>query len=172
MIDLQILNVNKTYVGWQIGQGAISKLIQKFSQNEAKKYNLKNVATHIFMLIYNKTTQEWEVIESHAKTRGVHKDTFEHWLKDYDINYIFCAECEFDLTRVQYYLDFNPGYSLTQIAKDAIEEIADKDLWNDSAGVVCSELFAICEKNFKTCYAFKQPTYQIKPVMVQAIYGG
>lgn len=163
MIDLTKLKPSNTYIGWQIGDGFISALIQRLSKKESG-LTINQIASHTFMLIYE---DGWQVVEAHAKWKGVKKLPFDLWLKDYDPAKIFCAECQLDLDSVQYYLDFNPGYSIAQIAKDALNEMTDKHFWNDSPGVVCSELFAKCENGYKTCYQYNLATYLIKPVHVQ-----
>lgn len=168
MIDLNTLNINKTYVGWQIGQGFVSRLIQKLSKKETDLPK-EQIATHIFMMIYE--NDNWYVVESHLKWHGVKKLLFTDWLSDYKEENIFCAECVLDINNLLYYIDFNPGYSVAQITKDAANEITSQKLWNDSPGVVCSELFALCENNHQTCRDYKIPSYLIKPVHVQMKYG-
>lgn len=163
MIDISKLNKNKTYVGWQVGSGFISQLIQKLSKDDTKLPQDK-IASHIFILVY---IAGWQVVEAHAKFGGVHLSNFNTWLKDYDPNNIYCAPCDIDTDRVLYYIKFNPGYSIAQICKDALKELTPKKIWNDCPGVVCSELFANCEKGLKTCYLNNLPTYFIKPVHIQ-----
>lgn len=166
MIDLNLLEPSKTYVGWQIGYGFFSSLIQKLSKKETDLPK-QQIASHVFMMLWD---GDWYVVEAHEKWGGVKKLLYSDWIKDYKSDRVFCAECPLDLDSVQYYVDFNPGYSLAQIAKDAINAVTEKHLWNDSPGVVCSELFAKCENNYKCCYNYNLATYLIKPVHVQMKY--
>ncbi len=167
MIDINTLNSGKTYVGWQIGDGLVSKLIQRLSRTESG-LKVRDIATHTFMLFYE--NDQWVVVESHAKSRGVKKISFDSWLKDYKLDKVFCVEWDIDLNRVQYYVDFNPGYSIAQITKDAVNELTNKTLWNDSPGVVCSELVALCMKNYDVCYHYNLASYHIKPAHIQTYF--
>ncbi len=163
MIQIETLDKNKTYVGYQIGKALISKLIQKLSK-KATKLPVNQIASHVFALVYIKN--EWYVFEAHAQWKGCKKLKYKDWLKDYKPNGIFCAERPLYIDALEFYANphFNPGYSFAQITGLALEEISEINFWNDNPGMVCSEYLAIADIGFKIAYKYKLKCNRIKPV--------
>jgi len=148
MIQLELLDKNKTYAGYQIGAGIISKLIQKLSK-KATKLTVNKIATHAFALVCQ--NDEWFVFEAHVKWKGCKKLTYKEWLKVVDENTIFCAERPLYVGALEFYANplFNPGYSVAEITGLALEEITSESFWNDNPGMVCSEYIAIADNGYK-----------------------
>lgn len=166
MINIDLLDKTKTYVGWQVGAGFVAHAIQGLSTKEAQGLSADKIASHCFMLVY---LGEWYIFEAHLKWGGCKKLPFSNWIKDYKQDEIFCAQRELNIDDLEFYANpkFNPGYSVAQITHDALNELTDKHIFNDCPGMVCSEYFAICDKGKKTCYKYGLHTYEVKPVHLQ-----
>lgn len=173
MIEFTNLDKTKTYCVYQIGTGTISRKIQEKSIKDAKLLNfdidIEHIATHIAVLVFGDSS--WYIYESHAKTNGVHKELFSSWIQREKPERVFCFPYELDLLTLEYYVKFNPGYSLLDIARLAIDDIAEKDLFNDNPGIICSEYFAIGTIPTKSniCYVYNKPKHLIKPIHAQML---
>lgn len=163
MINLENLDKNKTYVGWNIGTGFISQAIQNMSKKETL-LPLNQIATHIFAIVFQH--DEWQVFESHLQWKGCRKLFYSTWVKDYTSDSIFVAERELNIDSLEFYANplFNPGYSCANIGSLAIEEINSKMIFNDSPGMVCSEYIANCDNDFAISYKLSKKCYMIKPI--------
>lgn len=163
MINIEELDTQKTYVGYQVGTGFVAGLIQKLSKKETK-IPTKKIASHIFSLVY--LDNDWYVFEAHLKWKGCKKILFSEWIKKEIPEQNFVAERVLDVGVLEYYANslFNPGYSVAQITEDALKEITSKDFWNDSPGMVCSEYIANADKDFKISYDYELKFSRIKPV--------
>lgn len=166
MIDLEILDKGKTYVGYSVGTSQASKFIQKLSARETDIPE-EQIASHIFSLVYQK--DQWYVFESHLKYDGCTKLPYSDWVKDYDPECIFCGERLLNVKTLEFYANptFNPGYSAAGLAGLIFEQIAEAEFWNDNPGMICSEYIANADMNFKICYDYNQKANRIKPVYWQ-----
>jgi hypothetical protein len=178
IIDVSSLNIDKQYVGYQIGKNYVSKLIQRLSKEELELYNssiqLGDVATHIFMLRHE--DGDWYVLESHAKWKGTKKMPYIEWLSQQDCKAMYCYERDFSINLQNYYLDYNPGYSLADISRFAFDEvfgkITDKTVFNNGPGIVCSEFAALSELNKgkdSIPYIYDIKSFMIKPIHYQLL---
>lgn len=173
MIKLKNLDKTKTYCVYQIGTGVISKKIQEKSLKDAKllhfDIDLELIATHISMLVFREN--DWYIYESHAKTNGVHRELFSSWMIREKPEQVFCFQYDVNICILDYYVKFNPGYSLLDIARLAIDDIAEKDLFNDNPGLICSEYFAVgtIPTQCNICYVYNKPKHLIKPIHAQML---
>lgn len=161
MIDINVLDKNKTYVGFSIGDSFISRLIQNFSKKETRIRQDK-IATHIFAIVFENGKPV--VYESHLNQNGCKKIPYLDWVKDYKTENIFAFPYELNRDALLYYTNFNPGYSFAEIGGLALEEITEKHFWNNNPGVTCSEYIASCTQDFDICYRYNLPTFRVKPV--------
>jgi len=176
MINLELLDKEKTYCIYEIGTGIISRLIQKVSlPDNIKEIPTNRIATHVAVLLFNK---EWVVYESHAKTSGVHKEPYLSWINEVAIENIFCFPFYANKQILEYYVDFNPGYSLADITRfsftDLIKKIRPEHIFNDNPGVVCSEYIAKCNidrygKVGCIVNIFDLPAYEVMPIHFQML---
>lgn len=169
MIDINSLDKNKTYAGFEIGQGLISGLIQKLSKKESILPKHK-IATHVFALVFENNIPY--VYESHFKWNGCKKMSYQDWIRGYKPESIFVCPIELNRDSLLYYTNFNPGYSVAAISGLALEEITEKHFWNNNPGVTCSEYIASCTSDYNVCYSNNLPTYRIKPVHFQNLFKG
>lgn len=166
MIDIESLDKNKTYVGYSVGTSQASKFIQVLSAQETD-IPADEIASHIFSLVYQ--NEEWFVFESHLKYDGCTKIPYKEWVKDYSPETIFCAERPLNVKTLEFYANplFNPGYSAAGLAGLILEQISEKEFWNDNPGMICSEYIANADMHFKICYDYNQKPNRIKPLYWQ-----
>lgn len=182
MINLDVLDKNKTYCIYEVGTGMVSTLIQKVSlKDNLKSIPTNRIATHIAVLIFCKDSNDWTVFESHAKTDGVHKESFESWIAGEVVaKNVFCYPFYFNKNMLEYYVEYNPGYSLADIARfyyDNMVSAKPETIFNDNPGVVCSEYAAKCNidkycgQQESSCISdiYSIPAFQIKPIHFQML---
>lgn len=163
MIDIESLDENLTYAGYQVGDAPVSKIIQKLSKNETN-LPVNKIASHVFALVYQEN--QWFAYEAHMKYNGCKKLPYSEWKKDYKPEAVFCCPRDLYVGALEFYANpkFNPGYSAAQIFGLAMEEVTEHYFWNDNPGMICSEYVAIADKGFKICYEYGLKANRIKPV--------
>lgn len=169
MIDIKALDKTKTHLGYEIGTGIISKLIQDVcSRDKSVKIPKREIASHCFGLAYN---GNWYVYEAHLKHKGCKKFLLSEWLKSQDNSKLHAFPYGLNISSLEFYSNpaFNPGYSCAAITGLAIESISDKDFWNNNPGFTCSEYMANCSTGFDICYKYSLNTFRIKPVHFQLL---
>lgn len=176
MIDLNLLDKEKTYCIYEIGTGIVARLIQKVSMSDnSQEIPTNRTATHVAILLFD---NEWMVYESHAKTNGIHKEPFYSWINEVYPENIFCFPFYANKQMLEYYVNFNPGYSLADITRfsftDLVKKIKPEHIFNDNPGIVCSEYIAKCnidKYGEPDCVVniFNLPAYQIKPIHFQML---
>lgn len=166
MIELEKLDKSKTYVGYSVGTSQASRFIQMLSARETDIPE-DQIASHIFSLVYQ--DDEWHVFESHLKYDGCARLPYCEWVKDYDLDGIYCGERPLNVTALEFYANpaFNPGYSAAGLAGLIFEQITEAEFWNDNPGMICSEYIANADMNFQICYDYKQKPNRIKPLYWQ-----
>ena len=165
MIDASKLDSTKTYVGLEIGQDLISKTIQNLEHKVYKNIPAKKLASHAFA-IYN-----GNVYQAHEKFGGTHKYSIDDYNKDNTKNPILIYEYPLNINRLEYYIIFNSGYSLLQLADDSITRLTGLKT-KDAPGVVCSEYINLCFEKFDMNYKMKFETALCTPADLQVFLGG
>jgi len=86
MINFDLLDKNRIYLGLQYGNSKIAKEIKRFSKRYAP--NSKHIPTHVCAFVYRKDLGVWYVYESHLKgcgkhgvPSGVRRYSLEKWLQ-------------------------------------------------------------------------------------------
>lgn len=163
MIDIESLDKNLTYAGYQVGDAPVSKIIQKLSKKETN-LPIDEIASHVFALAYQ--DNQWFAYEAHMKWNGCKKLSYDQWKEDYKPEAVFCYPRDLYIGALEFYADpkFNPGYSAAQIFGLAMEEVTEHYFWNDNPGMICSEYVAVADRGFKICYDYDLKANRIKPV--------
>ena len=159
LIDVTKLDPHKTYVVNEIGKGLVSLSIQELQHKIYNQIPANQLPSHTFALAHD--GKDFHVYENHLKWGGVRKYTIDEYNKD-NKNEVHIFEYPLDITRLEYYVKFNPSYSVFQLSK-----ILDDRLLNiktpSSSGMVCSEYVCVCSTTFDICYTLNQPYMFIAP---------
>lgn len=170
MIDIKKLDKRKTYIGIQVGCGAVARVIQRKSVELTNCDVPKNdIASHVFAMAFR--NGQWLVYESHMKTRGVARFKFEDWAKNEQLERNFVFEHPLDIFILEFYTRFNPGYSMGAIGKIAFSHLSDAQDDKDSAGMICSEYITMAIPKLKPCMLFDLPPWEILPLHLQLMRG-
>lgn len=165
MIDVESLDKNKTYVGYQVGTSKISRAIQHMSRKETDIPE-REIASHVFALAYR--DGEWHIFEAHANWDGCMKLPFKQWeaLNKKDSTF-YCVERPLNVDVLEFYANklFNPGYSKIEIIDLAINQIAKNLVFQkDNPGMICSEYIANADKGFAMSYTWGLKCNLVKPI--------
>jgi len=166
LIDTNILDKNKTYVGLEVGTGLIAYTLQELCHQVYKNIQVGDIPSHAFAILYNNVSNQWDIWENNINNK--HNGIIQYALSEYETNAIinkvkkvYVYEYELDLITMKYWLNNNPGYSILNLA-----EITEKRLIHlplpDTKGWVCSQSLAAC--NFKICLDMNLPFEVIAPV--------
>lgn len=174
MLDLQYVNTyldkEKTYIGYQIGQGAIARAIQIKSKMLVDcEIDTQKVASHAFALIFQ--NGDWHIYESHLKSHGVHEELFSDWIEEEKPENNFVFEYPLNIKTLELYAKFKYPYSLGAIGKIATSihgQNYDKGK-DDPTGLICSEYIALAMDNHKPCFKFNIPPYRTIPLHIQLL---
>jgi hypothetical protein len=146
LIDTGKLDFSKTYIALEIGTSGIAKIIQGLSQKIYPSLKPENIASHAFALRFIK--DEWMVWEFHLKWCGCKQYPLTEYLEDYEKNGdplkgVVIKEYPLNTNAMDYYIKFNPGYSVTNLFEIAEQRLIGLKL-PDTQGFVCSEGVAAC----------------------------
>lgn len=186
MFNLELLDKNKTYAFYQCGQGFVSDKIVKWSIND---YDLNKkdkcfpklespIPSHVGFLFFSVFHGSWMILESHAKSKGIHSLKFEDWINQGyfkpEKDELFIWEDEF-FVREGIELIGTP-YGIMNIFRMRLEELFEKifnknlsfsmPLW----GLVCSGLYAKLVPSILKVFCLK--VYEVAPyhIKLYAIY--
>lgn len=169
MIDFEILNKKKTYIGLEYGTSFIAKQIRKFSKCYAP--NSKEIPTHVLILRYRYGS--WWVYESHAKgntdlgvPKGVRRYKVSIWReleKDTEKNFkVF--EQNVNRKKLEEYIGLPYGMGDIKSLLHA-SLCKNNGQQKDCKGLICSEYVAHCYT--KICKYYKLPEHCITPAHFQ-----
>jgi|GEM_PF-6725589 len=149
-------------IGLEIGNSPIAIAIKKVCEH-AYNIPIEEITTHALLFI--KQNEVWYVIENHAKWNGVKKYTVEEYIENNNpLIRVILIQAPIDLTRVNYYLKFNPGYSCLDILELAfLGKTLDK-------GMDCSALVSACLNNLLICTSLNRTMGEIRPVDIQEYF--
>ncbi len=150
-----MLELNKTYIGLEIGSGRIAKLIQN-QTHQISGLPKSKTASHA--LIVGAMCGELYVYESHLTKGGVVRTPLNNFQSKNTINFY---EYPINMDNANYYVDFNYKYGLWDLFSKLI------DLKNDGAGLICSEYVALSMRQFYVCHYFGLPANLITPAHIQ-----
>jgi hypothetical protein len=168
MLDVNVLDKNLTYAGYQIGQGAIATAIQRISRNILNAdLPLNNISSHVFALIYKDC--DWWIYESHLRWGGVKKLLFKDWIKDEKPENNFVFPIPICVDTLELYAKFNPGYSLGEIGEIAFSDISKYNVEKDAPGLICSEYIALAIANHEPCFKFDVAPCKTIPLHIQML---
>ncbi len=156
------LDRRKQYVGIEIGDSRIARLIQ-FQTANISNLPVKETASHIFGIVY--VNREWTVYESHFSSKGVTKYPLKKYLKQNKSKFIQFIEYKLNKKALEYYYQNNPGYGIWDIFTKAFN-LFDK---NNGMGLICSEYIAI-GMDFDICSFFNLPAHVITPAHYQVFF--
>ena len=165
IIDTNTLDISKTYVVLEIGTGIVAGIIQGLQHKIYKNIEPSKLASHALAVLND--GKDWYVYECHAQWKGTKKYLVSEYNKT-NKNNLIVFPFELDINRLEYYIKFNPSYSVMQLAKDTEERLIGIKIPN-SSGMVCSEYVMACAKSFDLCYKLKQPYMFITPADLQSI---
>jgi len=159
LIDISNLDKNKTYLINEIGKGFISNIIQYLQHKIYNQIPANQLPSHTFAVAHDGV--DFFIYENHAIWKGIRKYTIAEYNKN-NTNELHIFEYPLDVDRLEYYVKFNPGYSVLQLSKDLETRLMGLKVPNES-GMVCSEYVCACSKEFNICYDLRQPYLFITP---------
>lgn len=169
MIEFELLDKNKTYLGVQYGEGFISKKIRKYSKMYAP--NSKQIPTHVLALVYE--NDSWYIYESHARgfkdlaiAAGVRRFTAEKWkiAESEAQEQFFAYELVIDKKTLKKHL--GEPYSLGDIRSLFFAALLHRNgKQKDREGLICSEYMALCYPDI--CETYALPAWCITPAHFQ-----
>lgn len=166
-MKLTEIDLNKSYTFCVSSSGFIPNIIKDMSEKDIDLYKIElpreEIPTHVAMYING------FVYESHQKWNGTKKIDLNTWITQNKKAFVYCFETDFDLKILEHFIKFNPNYSLVDIVRLAANEITghikDDTLFNNGAGMVCSEYWAYSTiTKTSVCDLCDLPTYQVKPI--------
>lgn len=192
---MNIVTTNQIYVGWSIGDSAVSRAIQRHSRDELCLF--KNVpelirpdkkeqlATHVFAMYKDFVYEShYCVIDPRIKVefRGVHKWVLDDWLEYSNKGnkfYIFPYD-GLNLEKLEYWVKNNPGYGKKNIAQllahDLLDEFLSLPLSESrdlDPGLICSEYLAECDDSKKILKFGEYNTEEfvmLKPHLIKPVH--
>jgi hypothetical protein len=162
LIDVSVLDTDKTYVCMEFGIGFIAKTLQDIQHKVYHDTLPKNLPSHIFAIANN------TIYECHASWSGVRKYSIDEYNKN-NKNPISIYEYPLNINRLDYYVKFNPGYSFTQLADDVADRLMGLKI-PAAVGMVCSEFIAACSENYDICHKMNIPYSLIVPADFQEYF--
>lgn len=170
MIDIEVLDKSKTYIGLQYGNSRIAKKIKKYTRYYCP--NSKDVPTHILALVYR--LGEWWVYESHLKGNkklgipsGVRRYKFDIWLKKENPDEYKFYPLKVSLKKLEEYIGLPYGTGdIVSLLMSALLHNNGKQ--NDREGLICSEYIALCIP--AVCKYLSLPAWCITPAHFQRYF--
>lgn len=156
----------KTYCLGVIGEGAVSRIIQDFSDCDI---SLRQRWSHVAALFWHWSMNAWCVVESHADS-GVRLWDFIDWVNENRKKQVFAFEYGLSPIALLKLLGRPYGFSdIFRIARKTIlfpsVEIKGLGL---AQGIFCSELLAMCDRDIITKELNKNAE-EIRPVDFQSL---
>lgn len=168
LIDISKLDINKTFVGIEIGTSLIAKIIQRLSHCIYKNIPKSQIATHVFALRFKQN--QWFIWEAHAKWGGIKEYPLVEYLDtNKEDKKILIYEYNLNQHAMDYWLKFNPGYSILNLAEIAEQRLIGLKV-KDTQGVVCSEAIANCSSTYDICFKIKKPLEEVCPIDWQIFF--
>lgn len=151
MIDWDKLDIDKTYVVLEYGQGVISKLIRKLTKEFC--YDM-DVPSHVLALVYDHRVGQWMVYESHnlpnemmclpAGTRRYYRPQFVYAFPQTVTNGEV-YEVRLNVKTLIKYLGQPYGYGdISKLLRACLLDNNGKQ--KDGFGIICSEYLALAYK--------------------------
>ncbi len=167
VINFDILDKRRTYIGLQYGTSFIANKIRKYSKEYAP--NSKEIPTHVLAFKYRFGT--WWIYESHMDAHkdmgipsGVRRFKLELWLKIEKQSEFKIYPMKFSIKKLEDYIGQSYGTGdIKELMKASIFKSNGKQ--KNRQGLICSEYLALC--NDKICNYYKLPAYCITPAHFQ-----
>lgn len=145
-MDIEQLDITRTYVGLQYGNSAIAKRIAKHTKQYAPDSPL--IPTHVMAMVFR--LGEWWVYESHLKAHkklgipsGVRRYKLSTWLKIEKVNEFKFYPIKVSLKSLEEYIGLPYGVGdIKNLLKASIFKNNGKQ--KDKFGLICSEYIALC----------------------------
>ena len=169
MINFELLDKRRTYIGLQYGTSFIAKQIKKYSKEYAP--NSKEIPTHVLALKYRFGT--WWIYESHADGHknmgipsGVRRYKQELWEQIENQDEFKAFPMKFSIKKLEDYIvqPYGTG-DIKELMKASIFNSNGKQ--KDRKGLICSEYLALC--NDEICKYYNLPAWCITPAHFQNI---
>lgn len=169
MINFELLDKRRIYLGLQYGTSLIAKEIRRFSEDYAP--NSKQIPTHVLAFVFR--LGEWWIYESHANAypklgvpAGVHRCRAEVWQKieENKLNEFKAVPFDIDFKKLEYYVGQPYGVGdIKSLLRAAIFNNNGKQ--KDRPGLICSEYIALCAPII--CEHYDLPAHCITPAHFQ-----
>lgn len=181
MFNLDLLDKNKTYAFYQCGKGFVSDKIVSWSKHDFELNRkekcfptlIEPVPSHVGFLFFSIYHNSWMILESHARSKGVHVMKWDDWIKQgyfkYEKDELFIFDEEFYVREGIEYV--GTPYGIMNIFRMEFEKIFEKifkknlsfsmPLW----GLVCSGLYATLVPSIQKAFMLK--VHEVAPYHVK-----
>lgn len=149
MIDFELLDKKRIYLGLQYGTGVIAKKIVKYSKCYAP--NSKEIPTHVLALVYRKELGDWWIYESHLDGHaklgipsGSRRFSRVKWLdvEGKKLNEFVAIPMDIDFKQLEYWVGYKYGKGdIAELMRVGL--IGKNGNQKDRSGLICSEFIAL-----------------------------